>query len=159
MDKPHESSPETPIVSDWAEMEAWLVESLGSMTPVGVLDLGPAHVHDDEVDADCVQIHALTAGTFLIRLSTTMMSTPLIGRHRVPREILDTWFYDDRFTDCTHGYLISRSPHRVAEITVAWFRDRCGYAGPEALGCSYTEPIDLPRIAADRVPRKSQGYP
>ncbi|MGV9711801.1 hypothetical protein ACWDTI_14185 [Gordonia sp. NPDC003424] len=158
MNQPHEHPQETPIVSDWTGMEAWLVESLESMPPVAVLDLGPAHVLDDADDADCVQIHAL-GGAYLIRLSMVMMSTPLLTRQRVNREILDIWFYDERFDDCTHGYLITRSRQRIAEITVAWFRDRCGFAEPGLLGCSYTEPVELPRHRADRPRRHSQGYP
>lgn len=159
MDQPHESSQETPIVSGWADMESWLVESLDSMPPVGVLDIGPAHVPDDEEDADCAQIHVLSAGIYLIRLSTTMMSTPLLGRHRIPRAALDTWFHDDRFTDSTHGYLITRSSQRIAEITVTWFRDRCRFADPTVLGCSYTEPVELPRPQAGRRRPPSQGCP
>ncbi|MYR08899.1 hypothetical protein GTV32_22435 [Gordonia sp. SID5947] len=129
----------------WHAMERWLVESMGEMPRAAILDIGPAGGPiDDTEDVECAQIQSLSSETFLLRLSTVVMSAPLLASFSVPRSALDTWFYDDVFDECTHGYLMSRSRRRVAEIGVAWFRDRCGCASPAALGCSYTEPTRLP---------------
>lgn len=152
------SSGDGPV--DWDGMRRWLVESMASMPCAAVLDIGPAHVADDEdTDVDCVQIQALERGTFLIRLSTMMMSTPLLGGLLVPHTALDAWFYDSRFTDCTHGYLMSRSRDRIADIAVVWFRDRCGVPGPSRLGCSYDVPIALPRSAPGMRHPATRGTP
>ncbi|MFW0784149.1 hypothetical protein AAFP35_06470 [Gordonia sp. CPCC 206044] len=146
---------------DWVAMDRWLVESLADMSRAAIVDIGPCGVHvgDDAPEVDCAQIQALSSGTFIVRLSTVAMSAPLLASHSVPRDALDRWFYDDAFTDCTHGYLMSRSRRRIAEITVAWFRDRCGFGSPDELGCSYTEAVQLPRSAEGNHPVERQGYP
>jgi hypothetical protein len=156
-----EPNPETSVDDEWAAMERWLIESMGNMPTGAVLDVGPAgaRVDDDGVDVECVQIQALGADTYLIRLSTTVMSAPLLSSFVVSRDVLDLWFYDDTFADCTHGFLMSRSRGRVAEIAVAWFRDRCGFASPDDLGCSYEEPVRLPRSVARQSVVERQGYP
>ncbi|NDZ94152.1 hypothetical protein G3I13_12700 [Streptomyces sp. SID6673] len=133
----------------WDAMERWLVQSMAEMPRAAILDIGPAGVRvDDTDDVECAQIQSLSSETFLLRLSTVVMSAPLLASFSVPRTALDTWFYDDVFDECTHGYLMSRSRRRVAEIGVAWFRDRCGFPSPGDLGCSYTEPARLGRSAS-----------
>ncbi len=146
---------------DWEFMERWLVDSMCDMPRAAVLDIGPrdARVDADAPDVDCAQIQALSSSTFLLRLSTTAMSVPLLGGYGVPRESRDIWHYDDAFSDCTHGYLMSRSRRRVAEICVAWFRDRCGFSAPEQLGCSYTEPVVLGENRTSPPSGARQGYP
>ncbi|AZG48529.1 hypothetical protein [Gordonia insulae] len=161
-DQQPEPHPHMSMDVDWAAMDKWLVESMGNMPRAAILDIGPAGARgDDSEDVDCAQIQVLGSETFLVRLSTTMMSTPLLSSYGVPRAALDMWFYDDTFDDCTHGYLMSRSRRRIAEIVVAWFRDRCGFSAPDDLGCSYTEPVALPRSATtyEGSASQRQGYP
>ncbi|MAU84711.1 hypothetical protein VX037_01315 [Gordonia sp. Z-3] len=145
---------------DWPAMERWLVESMADMGRAAILDIGPAVAHpDDEHDVDCAQIQVLASQTYLVRLSTTLMSVPLLASQTVGRDALDRWFYDDTFADCTHGFLMSRSRRRVAEIVVTWFRDRCGFAAPDELGCSYQASTILPRSAPTDPSAQRQGYP
>lgn len=141
---------------DWPAMERWLVESMGEMGRAAVLDIGPAAVGvDDECDVDCAQIQVLASRTYLVRLSTMIMSPPLLISDRVGRDTLDMWFYDETFDDCTHGFLMSRSRRRIAEIVVTWFRDRCGFSAPDELGCTYRASTALPGPTSG----KRQGYP
>ncbi|MXP20661.1 hypothetical protein GIY30_04715 [Gordonia sp. HNM0687] len=141
---------------DWPAMQRWLVESMGEMERAAVLDIGPAAAGaDGEGDVDCAQIRVLASQTYLVRLSTMVMAPPALVSDVVGHEALDTWFYDDTFADCTHGFLMSRSRRRVAEIVVTWFRDRCGFSVPDELGCAYQPSTTLPRSAS--VQR--QGYP
>lgn len=147
------------VLADWSELDRWLVESLGRMSKAAVLDIGPIDVHvcAEHPAVDCAQIQALTSGTFLLRLSTQFMEPPLLSSYSVPREVLDVWHYDRAFSDCTHGYLLSRSRRRVAEIVIAWFRDRCGFSSPAGLGYSYTEAVRLPRSTHFPAIRRTVG--
>ncbi|MEE4021740.1 hypothetical protein V1Y59_01510 [Gordonia sp. PKS22-38] len=137
---------------DWVGMDRWLVDSMGVMPRSAVLDIGPSGIPvDDGADVDCAQIQVLGARTYLVRLSTTLMAPPLLTSDTVWRSSLDRWFYEDIFDDCTHGFLMSRSRRRIAEIVVTWFRDRCRFVTPEELGCHYQRPARLPRAtSADR---------
>ncbi|MGC4933679.1 hypothetical protein ACLQ3C_08335 [Gordonia sp. DT30] len=148
MSDPHQSEPHTPEPHtpdpdpgrSWAAMRDWLADSVTGIPQGGVLDLGPGE-HDesdpDAGDVPCAQILVLRDHTMMVRLSTTVMDVPMIGGYVVPRAMLDRWNYEDRFGDCTHGYLLTRSPGCVADICIAWFRDRRAITTPTMLGCSY----------------------
>ena len=145
----------------WEAMSDWLIDSVSSMPAGGVLDLGPAD-HDESAsdieDVPCAQILMLRNQKMMVRLSTDVMGTPSIAGYAVPRVMLDRWNYEDRFVDCTHGYLLTRSVACVADICVSWFRDRRAIATPAALGCSYTTPMYTPQGRAIR-PEADRGDP
>ena len=124
--------------SVWREMRAWLVQSTTTMATGSVLEVGPAGADDDL--ADSAQIHRLRAGTYLVRLSRRRMDIPMLADYSVPARALDRWHHDGRFPDCTDGYLFTRSHEVIADLCVAWFRDRCGVAGSGDLGFGYTVP-------------------
>ncbi|MGV9825436.1 MULTISPECIES: hypothetical protein [unclassified Gordonia (in: high G+C Gram-positive bacteria)] len=137
---PHDAS--TPC-TDWDDMSEWLHRELSTMPRGALLDIGPAEydpiVYGDDVC--CAQIQVLRGRTLLIRLSTTLMDAPTaLSGYSVPRVVLDRWHHDDRFDDCTHGYLMTRSASLVAGICVGWFRDRCDSPAPNVLGYSYRAP-------------------
>ncbi|MGW0037630.1 hypothetical protein [Gordonia sp. NPDC003376] len=140
---------------DWVAMRDWLTESVSGMPRGAALDLGPAD-HDDTEPADgtdpgddvpCAQIMVLRDGALLVRLSTTVMEIPSVAGYLVPQGLLDRWNYEDRFRDCTHGYLVTRSVECAAGICITWFRDRRGIESPAELGCAYTVTTWLPRAS------------
>ncbi|MFT4126516.1 MAG: hypothetical protein QM662_09825 [Gordonia sp. (in: high G+C Gram-positive bacteria)] len=146
MVNPHSPTPRAGAAGDWSAMGDWLADAVTTMPPGAVLDIGPlgSDVSDDaDVDVPCAQIQVLRDRTVLVRLSTTIMRAPGVAIYSVPRAALDRWNYEDRFADCTHGYLATRSAHTVAGICVGWFRDRQGMASPDELGCSYVTPTEL----------------
>ncbi|HCS57741.1 MAG TPA: hypothetical protein DIW80_11415 [Gordonia polyisoprenivorans] len=146
-------TPETgepdPVLA-WTAMRDWLADSVAGIPAGGVLDLGPAEYDDsdDAGDVPCAQILVLRDQTFMVRLSTTVMTIPAVTGYAVPRAMLDRWNYEDRFRDCTHGYLLTRSRGCVADVCVAWFRDRRAISGPAVLGCHYTTGDPDPRARA-----------
>ncbi|MEP9414471.1 MULTISPECIES: hypothetical protein [unclassified Gordonia (in: high G+C Gram-positive bacteria)] len=152
-DAAHSSDPEgVRQAAAWSAMYDWLVDSLAGMPAGAVLDLGPSDhdgsgdADDDDLDVPCAQIVVLRERTMMVRLSTAVMDIPAVAAYTVPNAMLDRWNYEDRFRDCTHGYLLSRSRRTVAGICVAWFRDRRAFPSPTALGCSYTAPSAAPHI-------------
>lgn len=157
-DAPDPDTPE-PVTSEagepdpglaWTAMGDWLTDSVAGMPAGGVLDLGPAEYDDsdDAGDVPCAQILVLRDQTMMVRLSTTLMDIPSVAGYAVPRAMLDRWNYEDRFRDCTHGYLLTRSRGCVADVCVAWFRDRRAISGPAVLGCHYTTGDPDPRARA-----------
>ncbi|NDK89469.1 hypothetical protein GYA93_07710 [Gordonia desulfuricans] len=155
---------------DWTAMRDWLTESVSGMPRGAVLDLGPAGhdatdhdqapVEPDAVgepdavagadpgdDVPCAQIMVLRDGSLLVRLSTTLMEIPSVAGYVVPRGLLDRWNYEDRFRDCTHGYMVTRSVDCAADVCITWFRDRRGIVSPGELGCTYTVTTWLPRAS------------
>lgn len=140
---PHDVSRSPAAESAWAAAREWLVTELRVMPSAAVLDLGPAgHDAAADIDADveCAQIHVLQGKIYLVRLSTGLMERPRLAGYSVPRSARHRWHLDDRFPDCTHGYLTSDSAELIADVCIGWFRDRCAWPSPDTMGWSYTAP-------------------
>lgn len=139
----HNVSREPSAEHAWAEARTWLIEELRAMPNAAVLDLGPAGLDTTltpDSDVECAQVHVLHGDVYLVRLSTDLMEHPRLAGYSVPRSVRNRWRLDDRFDDCTHGYLVSASAELIADICIGWFRDRCAWRHPGALGWSYTAP-------------------
>lgn len=131
--------------SAWSDAAAWLRGCIDDIPLAGVLDVGPHQVRvGDSYDVHCAQVQRLAQGRLLLRLSTMLMIIPLLDGYAAPDVRLDCWRHDDLFEDCTHGYLVSESPSMVADLVMAWFRDRGGFAAPDELGYCTTLPKQLP---------------
>lgn len=138
----------TPDASDaaWRGAAAWLEGRIDAVPLAAVLDVGPHHACvGDSYDVHCAQVQRLEGGRLLLRLSTMLMIIPLLDSYRAADAELNRWYHDDRFEDCTHGYLITESSSMVADVVMAWFRDRGGFATPDDLGYCTTIPKRLPR--------------
>ncbi|NMO00239.1 hypothetical protein HH308_03305 [Gordonia sp. TBRC 11910] len=141
----HGSSVPDAADSPWGAAAGWLRGCIDDIPLAGVLDVGPHHVRvGDSYDVHCAQIQRLERGRLLLRLSTMLMIIPLLDGYDAPDARLDCWYHDDLFEDCTHGYLISMSSSMVADLVMAWFRDRGGFVSPDELGYCTTVAKQLP---------------
>ncbi len=123
----------------WSEMAGWLVESMTDK-PVGfVLDLGPRDYSDGGEDEQvvCAQIQVLDNDVMLLRRSTVELGHLLLADYSTAGVVLDRWYFDNHFDDCTDGYFFSRDLDLIATTCVAWFRDNWGIASVDDIGCSY----------------------
>ncbi|MFW0789055.1 hypothetical protein [Gordonia sp. CPCC 205333] len=142
-----EHGPSSPDIgpSAWLGAAAWLEERICGVPVAGVLDVGPHHVCvGDSYDVHCAQIQRLAGGRLLLRLSTMLMIIPLLDSYAAPDTELNRWHHDDLFEDCTHGYLVTESASVIADLVMAWFRDRGGFSSPDELGYCTTTPKRLP---------------
>ncbi|MFT4200804.1 hypothetical protein [Gordonia sp. (in: high G+C Gram-positive bacteria)] len=133
----------------WAEFGEWLAARLTELPVASVIDAGRAGASaaTHGYDVECAQVQRLRGERFLLRLSTTLMIIPLLDDYDGTVMEPDRWHHDDLFEDCTHGYLVASSPGLVADLVVAWFRDRCGFDDPGDIGFSYMRAKALPRTA------------
>ena len=138
---------ESPPIS-WEAMAAWLADSLSDKPTAFVLDMGPNSYlieGDDDEEVVCAQAQVLADGVLMLRRSRSVLGHLLIGDYSVDGLELDRWHYDDRFDDCTDGYLFSRDAGLIADLCVTWFRDNWGAASTADLGCEYRFPDVLGR--------------
>ncbi len=140
--------------SRWTAFGRWLAARLVELPVAGVIDAGRADalVGSDVYDVECAQMQRLHGGRTLLRLSTTLMIIPLLDEYRGDGMELDRWHHDDLFEDCTHGYLVSDSPLLIADLVVAWFRHRCGFADADQVGFAYMRAKSLPHTAGGPGP-------
>lgn len=136
-------------VDPWDSMDAWLVESFYDK-PLGfIVELGPNSYIPDEAEEDddvvCAQVVVLDDDVMMLRRSRTELGHLLLADYSSTGLRLDTWHHDDRFDDCTDGYLFTRDIRLVARTCVAWFRDNVGMDTSGDLGCSYRFADELPR--------------
>lgn len=142
--QPGADQPDAHVALGWRAMRDWLADSLATTSRGAVLDVGPvgyddtAGFGDTGGDVPCAQIVTLRGGGLMVRLSTNLMEVPPVGGLVAPRALLDRWNYEDRFRDCTHGYLLTASVEVAADICVAWFRDRMHVRSSAELGCTYS---------------------
>lgn len=135
---------ESPPIS-WEAMVAWLVDSLRDKPTAFVLDMGPNSYVDEGDDEEeeevvCAQAQVLADGVLMLRRSRSVLGHLMIADYSVDGLELDRWHFDDRFADCTDGYLFSRDTRLVADACVTWFRDNWGAASTGDLGCEYRFP-------------------
>ncbi|TQF74590.1 hypothetical protein FK531_00285 [Rhodococcus spelaei] len=134
-------------LSKWVDMVDWLVDSLGDK-PVGfTLNLGPHSLHlvgDEEDDVVCAQLQVLADGVLMLRRSRKPMDQLMFGDYSTDSLVLDHWYFDDHFEDCTDGYLFSHDVPLVADACVTWFRDNRGTRSADELGCEYRFPDEFP---------------
>ncbi|GAA1480021.1 hypothetical protein GCM10009624_04610 [Gordonia sinesedis] len=149
----------TSRVADWAEMRRWCADQIAAATPGLIVQLGPRGLDPDATDVPSVEVHALTGGTYLVRLSTRWMHAPMLAGYSVPRAALNRWRHDGHFPDCTDGYLATRSPGLIADICVTWFADRCGFAHPDDVGYSIVSPPSPRTDRPSRCVRRDRGTP
>ncbi|GAA3031791.1 hypothetical protein GCM10010528_11270 [Gordonia defluvii] len=135
--------------SEWERFSPWLAGRLAALPVASVIDAGPgsATPEVDGYDVECAQMQRLHGGRILLRLSTTLMIIPLLDAYDGDIMEPDRWHHDDLFEDCTHGYLVSDSPALIADLVVAWFRERCGFADPADVGFAHMRAKSLPRTA------------
>ena len=117
----HNVSREPSAEHAWAKARTWLIEELRAMPNAAVLDLGPAGLDTTltpDSDVECAQVHVLHGDVYLVRLSTDLMEHPRLAGYSVPRSVRNRWRLDDRFDDCTHGYLVSASAELIADICI-----------------------------------------
>ena len=141
--------------ADWAGMQRWLTGEIASARPGLIIQMGPLGLDPDATFVPSAEVHALIGATTLVRLSTTWMHAPVLAGYSVPRLALDRWHHDRRFADCTHGYLMTRSPALAAAVCVNWFAVRCAFAHPDAVGYSTRGLIGGPPDLSPNSP--SQG--
>lgn len=136
--------------AQWDGFTGWLADRLGEMPVASVIDAGRsgANAQTHGYDVECAQVQRLHRGRYLLRLSTTLMIIPLLDAYDGEDVALDCWHHDDLFEDCTHGYLVSESAGMVADLVTGWFRQRCGFTGPDQVGFAYMRAKSLPRSAA-----------
>ncbi|GED99515.1 hypothetical protein [Gordonia crocea] len=142
----------------WEGFAGWLAARLMELPVASVIDAGRADATPatDGYDVECAQMQRLHGDRFLLRLSTTLMIIPLLDAYDGEMVEPDRWHHDGLFEDCTHGYLVSQSAVLVADLVVAWFRERCGFASPDRIGFAYMKAKSLPRTGGGarlRLPR------
>ncbi|GAA1456608.1 hypothetical protein [Williamsia maris] len=136
----------SPGTREWHEMAEWIATSLTDK-PVGMIfEIGPSdfiyHAERDQ-DVACVQAVVLQHGVVMLRRSREMLRQLNVvdfGTRALP---IDRWLMNGHFEDCTDGYIFSRDRELLAGAVVAWFRDTCGIASPDELGCEYSVPDTL----------------
>ncbi|MEE2033981.1 hypothetical protein Q8814_17990 [Rhodococcus sp. CC-R104] len=127
-------------------MLEWVLDSLTGK-PLGFLfELGPFDHVDDEQDGEiiCAQIQVLDDDVLLLRRSKDVLGHLMLADYSAAGAVLDQWYFDTHFDDCTDGYLFSRDLDLIAEACVAWFRDNWGETrSVDEIGCSCRFPDTL----------------
>lgn len=133
----------------WPGMADWLVESLTDKPVAFMLEMGPHgyRTRDEFDEVVCAQIVVLDDDVLMLRRSRAFLEQLALGSYSAEGLVLDRWFFDDHFADCTDGYLFTRDVRLVADACVAWFRDEWGTESTDDLGCDYRFPDELPRGA------------
>ncbi|GGF35642.1 hypothetical protein [Williamsia phyllosphaerae] len=133
-------------IREWRAMAEWIATSLTDK-PVGMIfEIGPAHfIYHAEHDQDvaCVQAVILEDGVVMLRRSREMLLRLNVVDFRSRGLPIYRWLMNGHFEDCTDGYIFSRDQELLAGAVVAWFRDTCGIASPDDLGCEYSLPDTL----------------
>ncbi|WP_408014527.1 hypothetical protein [Rhodococcus spongiicola] len=130
----------------WAGMADWLVESLADKPVAFMLEMGPSgyRTRDELDEIVCAQIVVLADEVLMLRRSRAFLEQLTLADYSTNGLILERWFFDDHFEDCTDGYLFTRDARLVADTCVAWFRDEWGAESTDDLGCDYRFPDELP---------------
>lgn len=153
----------------WAEMTAWLAESLPEI-PVGVtIDFGPKDmridddrlldsgdydpdhddpdaVGDDPLEALCAQIVVLEHERFLVRRSQVVMEATSYVDHDAGAATPNLWFSEDPTSDCTDGAIYVDDANLAAEICVTWLSSESGQSSPDDFGFDVSEAAHLPGL-------------
>lgn len=133
-----------PADEAWKNAADWFAARVDELPVAGVIDVGPHHVTvADGYEVTCAQVQCLVGNRWLLRLSTMLMIIPLLDSYTPTSMSVDTWYHDDLFEDCTHGYLVSASPALIADLVMAWFRYRAQFDEPDRLGYCTTTPKAL----------------
>ncbi|MGB6182349.1 MAG: hypothetical protein WBF79_13995 [Rhodococcus sp. (in: high G+C Gram-positive bacteria)] len=133
-------------VDSWDASSAWLVESLIGQGSGLIIELGPSD-YDPESEDEVInaQLHVLDDGVVMVRRSREVLERLRLAHHCSDKLELDLWHHDNRWDDCTDGYLFSRDLLLVANVCTTWFRDHGRVDSLEKLGCSYGFVDELPR--------------
>lgn len=138
--------PNSPGIRRWCDSVDWIIDSLTDK-PVGfIFELGPGDLDDfDDEDRDicCIQAQILEDDVVMLRRSRDLLRRLRLGSFSTAGVPIDRWLFNGHFEDCTDGYIFSRDRELLAGAIVAWFRDSCGIASPDAVGMSYRFPDTL----------------
>ncbi|OUS97448.1 hypothetical protein CA951_02795 [Rhodococcus sp. NCIMB 12038] len=132
----------------WDETTDWLVESLADK-PIGfILEVGPRNYvtgeeNDEDEDVVCAQIQVLAGGVLMLRRSRTELGHLLLVDYSTDDLVLEQWYFDDHFEDCTDGYLFSRDVTLLAHTCVTWIQENEGNGSTNDIGCNYRFPDTL----------------
>lgn len=124
-------------IDGWDGMAEWLEVSCGELDVGDVLSIGPSDPVAFEVEVvPNAQFQKLEGEVAWLRLSTTVMDTPLLSDLTSDGLLLDSWHPGNDFDDCTDGFIVSANLRLLADACVTWFRDRHGFE-IEDLGCHH----------------------